>query len=68
MFGSISATGDLGGFAEVSKHFDLGDKMRVNLGAGGRFLLDPIDVIIDDDLAESIVEQLDSGTSVTISL
>ena len=68
MFGSISATGDLGGFAEVSGNtFDLGDKMRVNLGAGGRFLLDPIDVIIDDDLAESIVEQLDSGTSVTIS-
>ena len=68
MFGSILATGDLGGFAEVSGNtFDLGDKMRVNLGEGGRFLLDPVDVIIDGDLSESIVEQLNNGTSVTIS-
>ena len=68
MFGSILATGDLGGFAEVSGNtFDLGDKMRVNLGEGGRFLLDPVDVIIDATLAKDIVDLLHVGTNVTIS-
>ncbi len=68
MFGSILATGEVGGFAEVSGNtYDLGAIMRVNLGQGGKFLLDPLDVIIDDDLAQTIVNQLNGGVNVTIS-
>ena len=71
MFGGIVAVGGpsgSGGYAEVSgREVDFGyDGWNIALGAGGEFLLDPVDVVIGATEAGSIVSLLSAGTSVTI--
>lgn len=71
MFGKIEGRGGQagkGGYAEVSgKEVEFGpDGWNVDLGRGGRFLLDPVDVVIDAALAGNIVAQLRAGTDVAI--
>ena len=71
MFGGIAAVGGRsgsGGYAEVSgREVDFGyNGWNIALGAGGEFLLDPVDVVIGATEAGSIVSLLSAGTSVTI--
>jgi filamentous hemagglutinin family protein len=71
MFGGIAAVGGRsgsGGYAEVSgREVDFGyNGWNIALGAGGEFLLDPVDVVIGATEAGSIVSLLTAGTSVTI--
>ena len=71
MFGGIVAVGGpsgSGGYAEVSgREVDFGyDGWNIALGAGGEFLLDPVDVVIDAATAGNIVQSLSGGTAVSI--
>ena len=71
MFGGISAVGGQsgsGGYAEVSgREVDFGyNGWNIALGAGGEFLLDPVDVVIDAATAGNIVQSLSGGTAVSI--
>ena len=71
MFGGIVAVGGpsgSGGYAEVSgRDVDFGYAgWNIALGAGGEFLLDPVDVVIDAATAGNIVQSLSGGTAVSI--
>ena len=71
MFGGIVAVGGpsgSGGYAEVSgREVDFGYAgWNIALGAGGEFLLDPVDVVIDAATAGNIVQSLSGGTAVSI--
>jgi filamentous hemagglutinin family protein len=63
--GTISATGQRGGFIETSGHiFDFA-RGSINAGPGGTWLLDPVDLTIDATLASTIATALNGGSNVT---
>ncbi len=63
---SDSTGGSNGGFIETSGHeVDLVGA-DIQAGVGGKWLLDPTDIIVDGALAAIIAGQLTSGTNVTL--
>ncbi|WP_439580049.1 two-partner secretion domain-containing protein, partial [Elioraea sp.] len=68
--GAISVGGLTdGGFAETSAiHLlEIGDAASVDVGPGGHWLIDPINITVDAALAATIVGTLDGGGDVTVT-
>lgn len=67
--GGIAVTGTQGGFAETSALgvLAIGDAASVEVGAGGRWLIDPVDITIDAAQAAAIVGTLNGGGDVTVT-
>ena len=63
--GAISTQGARGGFIETSGHIFNFTGGSVNAGAGGSWLLDPVDLTIDATLAGTIATALNGGSNVT---
>ena len=63
--GAISTQGARGGFIETSGHTFNFTGGSVNAGAGGSWLLDPVDLTIDATLAGTIASALNGGSNVT---
>jgi filamentous hemagglutinin family protein len=63
--GAISTQGLHGGFIETSGHVFNFTGGSVNAGAGGSWLLDPLDLTIDSTLAGTIATALNGGSNVT---
>jgi filamentous hemagglutinin family protein len=68
--GAISVAGATGGgFVETSAlaALEIGDAASLEIGEGGHWLIDPVNVTVDAALAASIVGQLNVGTDVTVT-
>jgi hypothetical protein len=68
--GAIDVTGPAsGGFAETSAIdlLEVGDAAVVDVGPGGQWLIDPVNITINAALAASIVGTLDGGGNVTVT-